>query len=51
MIDWQRAQQDRVDETENGGVGADSQRECDHGNRHKPRPLDQASHGVANVFD
>src|SRR6185295_14911485 len=38
-IDRQRAQHYRVHETEDGGIGANPERERDHSDRDKSRPL------------
>src|SRR5436190_22871121 len=45
----QRLEEDRIDHAEDGGVGADSERESQDGDESEARMLDQLAQAVANV--
>jgi hypothetical protein len=45
-----RTQKDGVDETEDGGVGADAECESEHGDGGEARRFAQHAEGVANVL-
>ena len=45
----QRREQQRIDDAEDGGVGADAQRQRDHGDRSEAWTRDEKSHAVGEV--
>ena len=50
-IHWQRAHQDLVQEAEDGRVGADPERQCEHGDQRKARALPQHAQAEPYVLD
>ncbi len=46
----QRLKQHAIYSAENGGVGTDAQRQCEHGNGGEPRALAQCAQPVAKVL-
>ena len=49
LLDGNRPEQDRVDQAEDSGVGADAKRKRQHGDRREPRTLDEQTGGVLDV--
>ena len=51
FLERQWPQQHSIHDTEDRGIGADAERKRDDGDRGEPRPLQQPSHAIANVFN
>jgi hypothetical protein len=45
----QRAEQDRVNDAKDGGIGSDSERQSKNDNRAEKRLFDQRAHGMAEI--
>jgi hypothetical protein len=50
ILDGKRPKEKGIDDAEDGGVGADTQRERQHGDGCKSGVLDQHSRGEANIL-
>src|SRR5260370_24376446 len=46
---WKRAEQDRVDHAEHGGIGANAQCQRKHSYHHKPRTILQSSKRITEI--
>ena len=46
----QGTQQHRIEHAEDGGVGADAQRQCEYGNHGEARAVRQHARGIPQVF-
>ncbi len=51
LAEWQRLQNECVDDAEHGRVGTDAQSERDHGHDSESRTADEDSNGVAQVLN